>query len=360
MMSLRYFIATMAGLYLIFASVAPASANTLVADLSLEEVAITTDFNGETLLLFGAVGDARDGDIIVEFNGQVLKIASRKKKQLSGIWINRQTVNWKNAPSFYHLYSTRPIDEILACQPERPFYQLSNLGLKPRLRLPENELAGWIEALNRNMIDRGLWQRHDGGGINRGVLFRTPVSLPANILPGITMCASCISAMAGWWRKTAPLFRWPSAARGRLFIRLPMNIQFLRAICDCICGGAGWVAAASKNLKKQRCFLSAKIYSGIIKRLKRKSAFYRLKDLGKMSSTETKFLLVLVDDSEELHQALHYACKRASAADMRIALLYVIAPAEFAHWAGVGELMRQEAREYAEEKCAAMPIMCKI
>ena len=80
MMSLRYFIATMAGLYLIFASVAPASANTLVADLSLEEVAITTDFNGETLLLFGAVGDARDGDIIVEFKGPVLKIASRKKK----------------------------------------------------------------------------------------------------------------------------------------------------------------------------------------------------------------------------------------------------------------------------------------
>ncbi|MGB0519710.1 MAG: universal stress protein [Candidatus Puniceispirillaceae bacterium] len=69
-----------------------------------------------------------------------------------------------------------------------------------------------------------------------------------------------------------------------------------------------------------------------------------------MTSAETKFLLVLVDDSEELHQALHYACKRASAADMRIALLYVIAPAEFAHWAGVGELMRQEAREYAEEK----------
>ena len=46
-----------------------------------------------------------------------------------------------------------------------------------------------------------------------------------------------------------------------------------------------------------------------------------------MASKDTKFLLVLVDDSDELHQALHYACKRAVAADMRIALLYVIAPA---------------------------------
>ena len=187
MMSLRAFIASITGLYLIFASIAPASANTLVADLSLEEVAITTDFNGETLLLFGAVGDARDGDIIVEFKGPVLKIASRKKEQVSGIWINRQTVNWKNAPSFYHLYSTRPIKEILSPASQSDLsIGYRNLGLKPqKLRLPENELAGWIEALNRNMIDRGLWQHHDGGvSINRGVLFRTPVTLPANILPG--------------------------------------------------------------------------------------------------------------------------------------------------------------------------------
>ena len=69
-----------------------------------------------------------------------------------------------------------------------------------------------------------------------------------------------------------------------------------------------------------------------------------------MSKTAPNFMLVLVDDSEELHQALHYASKRAANSDLRVALLYVIAPAEFAHWAGVGELMRQEARDMAEEK----------
>ena len=69
-----------------------------------------------------------------------------------------------------------------------------------------------------------------------------------------------------------------------------------------------------------------------------------------MSKTAQNFMLVLVDDSEELHQALHYASKRAANSDLRVALLYVIAPAEFAHWAGVGELMRQEARDMAEEQ----------
>ena len=60
--------------------------------------------------------------------------------------------------------------------------------------------------------------------------------------------------------------------------------------------------------------------------------------------------LVVVDDSEEMHQALQFACGRAIAVGGKVALMYCIAPAEFEYWAGVGELMRQEAREAAEEK----------
>lgn len=68
------------------------------------------------------------------------------------------------------------------------------------------------------------------------------------------------------------------------------------------------------------------------------------------SKIQARFFLVMVDESEELHQALYYACMRAKATGLRVALLYVIAPAEFAHWAGVGELMREEARDMAEDK----------
>ena len=60
--------------------------------------------------------------------------------------------------------------------------------------------------------------------------------------------------------------------------------------------------------------------------------------------------LVVVDDSEEMHQALQFACGRAKAVGGKVALMYCIAPAEFEYWAGGGELMRQEAREAAEEK----------
>ena len=59
--------------------------------------------------------------------------------------------------------------------------------------------------------------------------------------------------------------------------------------------------------------------------------------------------LCVVDELEELHQALRYACRRAKQTGGRVALLYVIEPAEFQHWMAVGNLMEEERREQAEE-----------
>ncbi len=59
--------------------------------------------------------------------------------------------------------------------------------------------------------------------------------------------------------------------------------------------------------------------------------------------------LCVVDESEELHQALRFACRRAKATGGRVALLYVVEPVEFQHWMAVGHLMQEERREQAEE-----------
>ncbi len=65
--------------------------------------------------------------------------------------------------------------------------------------------------------------------------------------------------------------------------------------------------------------------------------------------SQDRVFLVVIDDSDELHQALYYACRRAKRLDGRILLAYCILPTEFQHWAGVGELMKNEARQEAEE-----------
>lgn len=63
----------------------------------------------------------------------------------------------------------------------------------------------------------------------------------------------------------------------------------------------------------------------------------------------TRTFLCVVDDSPELSQALRFACRRVVHVNGRIALLYVIEPAEFEHWMAVKDLMREERRQEAEE-----------
>ena len=67
------------------------------------------------------------------------------------------------------------------------------------------------------------------------------------------------------------------------------------------------------------------------------------------SSADDRVFLVVVDDSEEMKVALRFACRRAEHTGGRVALLYVVEPADFQHWMAVGDLMREEARSEGEQ-----------
>lgn len=60
-----------------------------------------------------------------------------------------------------------------------------------------------------------------------------------------------------------------------------------------------------------------------------------------------KFLVVL-DDSRECLNAMRFAAMRASKTGGGVTVLAVIPPEEFNHWIGVGDIMREEARERIE------------
>jgi nucleotide-binding universal stress UspA family protein len=67
--------------------------------------------------------------------------------------------------------------------------------------------------------------------------------------------------------------------------------------------------------------------------------------------TERVFLVV-VDESPEMRNALRYACRRAKRTGGRVALLYVMPPPEGQQWGAVVDLMREEARNEAEQVVA--------
>jgi len=56
-------------------------------------------------------------------------------------------------------------------------------------------------------------------------------------------------------------------------------------------------------------------------------------------------LLVVLDDSRECLNAMRFAAMRAAKSGGGVEILAVIPPEEFNHWIGVGDIMREEARE---------------
>ncbi|MBM9595274.1 universal stress protein [Roseitranquillus sediminis] len=57
-----------------------------------------------------------------------------------------------------------------------------------------------------------------------------------------------------------------------------------------------------------------------------------------------KFLVVL-DDTRECLNAMRFAAMRAEKTGGGVQVLSIIPPEEFNHWLGVGEIMREEARD---------------
>jgi len=67
----------------------------------------------------------------------------------------------------------------------------------------------------------------------------------------------------------------------------------------------------------------------------------------------SKFLVV-IDDTPECRLAARWAAIRAARTGGNVALLRILEPSNFQHWATVGDLMREEARDEAESLLQAV------
>lgn len=71
-----------------------------------------------------------------------------------------------------------------------------------------------------------------------------------------------------------------------------------------------------------------------------------------------KFLVVM-DDSRECLNAMRFAALRAEHTGGGVEILAVIPPEEFQHWIGVGNIMREEARQNIQEHFDVFAIWMK-
>jgi len=164
----------------------------LVPDVSQRVVEIRFSFTGAELLLFGAIlypgGRAPEepADIIVVLKGPSQAITMREKKKVAGIWVNADSIDFRSAPSFYAVASSRPIAKLVD-QRTAAIYEfgLDKLQLSPASLNDPTEIDRFARGLNDLKARSGLYVQAQGAvEITDGVLYRARLPLSARVVTG--------------------------------------------------------------------------------------------------------------------------------------------------------------------------------
>ncbi len=171
-----------------FASGAVEAAS-MATDLSDHEIAITSNFSGTDLLLFGARGEhapSDDFDVIAVIHGPEVPMKIWRKQRVAGIWVNSTPVTFENVPGYYAVASNRPLDAITT--PE--YLRSQNIGFDNLVLIsiedvPVDEKVELRRAIIGNRQAAGLYIRsEDAVTFPAGALFRSDLHFPASVPTG--------------------------------------------------------------------------------------------------------------------------------------------------------------------------------
>ncbi|MBD3678648.1 MAG: TIGR02186 family protein [Rhodobacteraceae bacterium] len=171
----------------------PATGEEVVAGLSQNRVAITANFDGSEIMIFGAVKREApppgDGalQVIVTVSGPSEPVMVRRKAKRYGIWVNTDAVEVDAAPSFYAVATSAPFEEVLSSTEDlrhKVSIQRAIRSVGAPMEIVDSQ--SFTEALIRIRTDKGFYQNRENSVIiQEETLFRTAVALPANLTEGM-------------------------------------------------------------------------------------------------------------------------------------------------------------------------------
>lgn len=164
----------------------------VVAGLSRDSVAITADFDGSDILIYGAIKRERPIpmgpplEVIVTVEAPSRPLTIRRKDRRAGIWINTDMVEVGAAPGFYAVASSAPLDDILLPEADRSHRISLPLALRAYAgQHMVEDAVPFTEALIRIREENGLYSLDEGAvTLVDQTLFRADVRLPATLIEG--------------------------------------------------------------------------------------------------------------------------------------------------------------------------------
>ena len=170
----------------------PARAERLIVSVSNHRVTVTPNYSGEELVLFGSVEkDAntppnRAYDLVVTVSGPRADMVTRRKERKFGIWINTDSRQFLQVPSYLAIFSNRPIDAIASPEVQRrQQLGINNVVLTQRVGTDYADVVPndpFRSAFVRLRAQHGLY-RESSSAVTflTPTLFRTGIPLPAEV-----------------------------------------------------------------------------------------------------------------------------------------------------------------------------------
>ena len=170
----------------------PVSAERLVTSVSSHRVLISSNFTGTDIVLFGSIEDDekpanREGgyDIVVTVRGPAQTFITRRKARVLGIWVNAESRQFIQVPSYLAVMTSRPAKELGPTD----FLRRNRIGivnhtLQQRIGADYGDVVPqdpFRTAFLRVKMEEGLFYEQP-----TGVTFLTPTLFRATVpLPGI-------------------------------------------------------------------------------------------------------------------------------------------------------------------------------
>lgn len=165
----------------------------LVPEISPNNIEIEYGFTGAELLLFGAIiypenkppQNVQD-DLVILVRGPDQAIILREKQKVAGIWVNAESTEWRSAPSYFGMASTRPINDIVDKRTAAIYeFGLDYLQLSPVGTIVQSDQKRFAHGLVDLNSRAGLYEeRQSSVELVENVLYKARLKLPASVPVG--------------------------------------------------------------------------------------------------------------------------------------------------------------------------------
>lgn len=174
----------------------PATAERLVVSLSNHRVAVTSNFVGEELVLFGTIEPnpitsplRPPYDLVVTVTGPRQTLRTRRKQRMLGIWVNTDSREFVSVPSYLAVLGNRPVSNIANQDTLRRLQVgLDNFLLPQRIGVDVADTVRddpFRRAFVRLQTQQGLY-RESGTAVTflTPTVFRAAIPMPAAVPTG--------------------------------------------------------------------------------------------------------------------------------------------------------------------------------